>query len=489
MMQSTGVQGRTTTPIGWSRTTVVGLAFIAILATLAIGAVISIHVSRRTLMGLDQISRNALGSVELLGRIGIDLGLERRLLEAHIFETSAAKRKGLEAKMAQVRADYAAAAHDYAPIANYAREADAWRQLQEDLGAMDATIATSLALSRQDRDAEARAVLHQGHSALERIDTDLTRSIRINTEHAQSLRLQALQLERTSAISRLVLWFLSMGITLGLGFWVSRIIRTSESRDRAYRAALEERGRMLEVAGAAREELLAIVSHDLKTPLNAISLREQLLEHGKTPEATAHAQAVQRSVASMQRLISDLLDAARLDVGQLQLDMRDCDVRELVADVVDQIGPLAGGHDSRVRVDATVPSGLTVHGDRERIGQVLANLLGNAIRFTTEGTVAISAAREGERIVVSVADTGAGIPADVLPHVFDRFFSSTRGPAGTGLGLSIAKRVVEAHGGKIWVSSEPERGSTFSFSLPAASSSPPRPTGQDAAQQTAHGTA
>jgi len=226
-------------------------------------------------------------------------------------------------------------------------------------------------------------------------------------------------------------------------------------------ARLFERVRL---ALAARDEILAVVSHDLKNPLGAISLREQLLEESEIPGAAAHARAVRRSVAVMQRLIDGLLDVARMDAGHLQLRPQPCPLSELVHEVVDLNAPLA--EDRRVQVEVAVPLNLAASIDRDRIHQVLTNLVGNAVKFTFDGTVTITGRQQGSEAVVSVADTGAGILPDVLPHVFDRFFTAGQRPNGTGLGLNIAKRLVEAHGGRIWATSEPGKGSTFTFSLP-----------------------
>jgi signal transduction histidine kinase len=451
----------------WPRRTVLLSTFAAIAAVLIAGAAIAVQVSRHTLSDLDLVTENALGSVELLGRIGLDLSEQRRLVAAHIFEAEAAKRAPLERLIEARKADYAAAARGYQPLATFPGEAAAWRQLQHDVERAGVAVARALALSREDRDAEAREIMRGSEPVLERIERDLSASIRINAERAQDLRRYAQQLQRISLAYQVVLWLLGIGATLFAGVWVSRLVGRAEQRDRDQRVALEERGRMLEAAVAARSEVLAIVSHDLKNPLSTISLREQLLQDSASPELVAHAQSVRRSVATMQRLIADLLDAARLDAGQLRLDPQRQALADLVNDVIEAVAPLASGRD--LRVTNQVPAALSAWADRERINQVLANLIGNAIKFTTSGTIVVAArADDTGGVIVSVSDTGAGVPPEALPHVFDRYYTSSHGHAGTGLGLNIAKRLVEAHGGRIWATSEIDKGSVFSFWLPAA---------------------
>jgi signal transduction histidine kinase len=214
----------------------------------------------------------------------------------------------------------------------------------------------------------------------------------------------------------------------------------------------------------AREDLIAVVSHDLKNPLSAIAMREQLLERQEDRRLTEHAQSVRRSVATALRLIAGLLDMARLDAGQLQLDLADHDLVALVDDVIDVLAPIA--RDRGVTIERSVPPGASVRCDRERVTQVLSNLIANAIKFTPEkGTITIGAARADSELVLAISDTGVGIAPDALAHVFERYFTRDRG-RGTGLGLHIAKALVEAHGGRIWATSEVEKGSTFFFTLP-----------------------
>ena len=171
--------------------------------------------------------------------------------------------------------------------------------------------------------------------------------------------------------------------------------------------------------------------------------------------------------ATMDRLIRDLLDANRLERGAIAVHPRTQPLHPLVVDVLETFRPAAESR--RIALAHEVPDDLAVHADRDRMPQVMFNLVGNALKFTPDGgQVAVRAARGEREVAVTVADTGAGIPAEDLPHVFERYFTSD-GVRGTGLGLFISKEIVAAHGGRISVDSTPGRGARFTFTVPAAS--------------------
>lgn len=215
----------------------------------------------------------------------------------------------------------------------------------------------------------------------------------------------------------------------------------------------------------AREEVLAVVSHDLTNPLNAIALREQQLSRLEDPKVSSHAHSVTRSVDEMRRMIRGLLDVTRLDSGRLVLETQPTDVSALISDLVDGMTPLASDREVAIRVEVQVAQPVVL--DRERIWQVLANLVGNALKFTPSGgEVSVQVHQEGQDLAIIVTDTGVGIGAEELPHVFDRYFTNSKGHRGTGLGLYIAKGLVEAHGGKIWIDSTLGKGTVAQIRLP-----------------------
>jgi signal transduction histidine kinase len=219
----------------------------------------------------------------------------------------------------------------------------------------------------------------------------------------------------------------------------------------------------------AREEVIGIVSHDLRNPLNVINLALAGLKAPDLPLAKREKQVekIQRSVARMNGLIQDLLDVTRIEGGRLPITSSQQDTGSLAFDAFEMMRTLAD--DRSIVFTLKCPPGLPpVLADRERSLQVFSNLIGNALKFTPEGgEVTLSAQREGQEIVFAVSDTGSGIPPDDLPRIFDRFWQATRDArAGAGLGLAISRGIVQAHGGKIWVESKVGQGSTFFFTLP-----------------------
>ena len=222
----------------------------------------------------------------------------------------------------------------------------------------------------------------------------------------------------------------------------------------------------------ARDDVLAVVSHDLGNPLSAIRIGTSLLlravpaeERGKG--GWAHLEGIRQSTEQMERLVNDLLEIKRIEAGHLALRSGRHHPELLVRETVDLFQPLAENRGIRLEcaVDA---SGTVVRCDRERLLQVFSNLIGNALKFTPEGgRVEVRAAATTGEVVFSVSDTGSGIEPQHLPHVFDRFWRAQRNKReGIGLGLAIAHGIVQAHGGRIWVESTIGVGSTFRFALP-----------------------
>ena len=220
-----------------------------------------------------------------------------------------------------------------------------------------------------------------------------------------------------------------------------------------------------------RRELVANVSHELKTPISALRAHlENLLDGVEEPDR-ATLQVMLAQSERLSRLVEQLLDLSRLESGDVPFERSAVELAPLVREVSSEVRV---GLPDGVRVVGEISPGLPpVWADRERLHQVVFNLLDNALRFTPRGgTVTISAARSGDALQVRVADTGPGIPPEHLPYVFERFYrvdqARSRGDGGTGIGLAIARSIVEAHGGRIWAESEVGSGSTFGFELPIA---------------------
>lgn len=226
----------------------------------------------------------------------------------------------------------------------------------------------------------------------------------------------------------------------------------------------------------ARGELLAAVSHDLKNPLVVVSMQAGLIKKRATGSQDAEriksqTEAIERAAAQMNGLVKSLLDMSRIEAGRLVLDVKRHDLTGLTREAIALLRPLARRKHVRfVRTRKPVGENAFVMCDGERILQVLANLIGNAIAFSPlRGRVVIGTERVGGEVRVWVADEGPGIPAKDQSCLFTRFWQASRADArGTGLGLSIAKGIVEAHGCRIWVESCAGKGSTFSFTLAGA---------------------
>jgi PAS domain S-box-containing protein len=221
----------------------------------------------------------------------------------------------------------------------------------------------------------------------------------------------------------------------------------------------------------AREEILAFVSHDLRSPLANISMAHELLSaQPREPAVSAKLSIIRRAVDRMTRLIQDLLDAASLESGRFALAPRAEKASSLIGDVCELFVPQAA--EKQLTLDCQVNDSLPrVFCDRDRVLQVLSNLVANAIKFTMHGKVVVHAELAHDEVRFCVSDTGPGIGAEDLPRLFERFWRGGTDRSGAGLGLAIAKGIVEAHGGRIWAESELGRGTRFYFVLPTARSS------------------
>jgi len=236
----------------------------------------------------------------------------------------------------------------------------------------------------------------------------------------------------------------------------------------------QESHRKTRTALTTREEFLAIVSHDLRNPLNHIFMAAQNLleEPGEPKEVKVIASSINRSAGEMLRLIHDLLDIERIAIGKLVLHYEKHDVSEIIKEVVGDFKGDAAAKD--IALTAKAEECHEVFCDRSRVVQVLSNLIGNAIKFTpVKGQICVSCSRTGpesKEVQVSVSDTGAGIAPEKIGTIFERFSQiNSQDRRGIGLGLYIAKMMVEEHPGRIWVESKLGEGSTFHFTLPVRS--------------------
>lgn len=239
-------------------------------------------------------------------------------------------------------------------------------------------------------------------------------------------------------------------------------------RDIAARMRTEER---LHAAVEAREDLLAVVSHDLRTPLSAIEMSARYLAHaplaGEQRATQRSVNVILRSAERMSRMVADLLQAAAIEAGKLTVDPGLEDVRSIIEEALHAFESAAAARSVSLRQD--VPEGLPrLPCDRLRVIQVLSNLVGNALKFVPSGgNIQVRAWAQADEVCFAVRDDGPGIAPDHVHHIFDRYWKGeAEGRRGVGLGLYIAKGIVEAHGGRIWVESQAGAGSTFHFTIP-----------------------
>jgi signal transduction histidine kinase len=220
-----------------------------------------------------------------------------------------------------------------------------------------------------------------------------------------------------------------------------------------------------------KNELVTVISHELRAPLTSVLGALELLqadEGALGPEQATLVRMVDRNARRVLRLVEDLLATARAELGGLEIAHAPVELSELVGDSVEAIRPRAAA--AQIRLEVACLDTVTVDGDPQRLGQVIDNLLGNAIKFTpAHGSVSVSLERRGGAVRLSVSDTGIGIPQHEQARVFERFYRAQGArEEGTGLGLAIVKALVEAHGGTISLESEPGVGSTFVVELPAS---------------------
>jgi len=242
---------------------------------------------------------------------------------------------------------------------------------------------------------------------------------------------------------------------------------------------LNEANAQLRELSAMKEEFLALTTHDLRSPLTVISGVINFFTSGRlgelTPEQKNMVEMMERNTQNLIELVNDLLDASKLESGTLRLDAASISLRALIEELREEMQPLAA--EKEIALEELVPEDLPqLRADRAKLRRVLVNLVSNALKFTPKGgRVRVSAAREDSFVRVSVSDTGVGIQPDDLRDIFDKYAQArsraTRSEKGTGLGLYITRQLVELHGGKIEVQSEVGKGSTFSFTIPIATTS------------------
>lgn len=243
----------------------------------------------------------------------------------------------------------------------------------------------------------------------------------------------------------------------------------SDSYEKLYQANLR-----LRELDKLKSQFIANVSHELKSPLTAVVGYTEYLLDGKMGPVSSSQQkgleVIRRNLKKLTHQIVELVDITSIEAGHLVLNETPFAIRPLLEEVASNYR--AEAHKKKIKILVSSAGSTGVRADRDRVMQVMDNLVENALKFSQSGSITLATEAAAEKVRISVSDTGAGIPAEFLPRIFDRFYqvdgTSTRKYGGVGLGLSIVKAIVEAHGGKIEASSRLGGGTTFSFELPAS---------------------
>ena len=251
-----------------------------------------------------------------------------------------------------------------------------------------------------------------------------------------------------------------------------RITAQSQDEIGALATAFNQMADSLAQHEELRRNLIADVAHELRTPLTVIQGNLEAMLDGVLPSSPQEIATLRDETALLARLVSDLRLLSLAEAGQLKLERVEVDPTELITRAVEPFRLQA--QSSQIELALEIAANLPfINVDADRIAQVIRNLLNNALRHTAAGgTITLTCRKEtAQSLLITVSDTGEGIPPDDLPFVFDRFYradkSRSRASGGSGIGLTIAKQLVEAHGGKVWVESQPGRGATFGFTLPS----------------------
>lgn len=436
------------------------LATFGAIALMLVGTQLVGYIYTRTVdRDVDLITNNALTSVELIGRMAVDLQREHILIDRHIYEHDPSRMHVIEDQIGEVRDDFERSARRYEPLASFAGEPERWRQLRADTDESERQESIALDYSRRDEDEKANATLISAEPVFDAVTRDLRNLADLNRREATQAPQRVTHLQRQVTIVRLALAVGIVGLTTLLGVTVTRSIARAEHVLHTQANTLETRNRELD-AFAGR------VSHDLRGPLNTIKLASSMLGE-QTPSAKPTVAIMDRAVNQMTELVSDLLQLSR--AGALPRGAV-AQIEPIAASIKPELARLVGSEGGELRVDLE-PAAVSC--SQGLLREVLWNLGENAVKYhrpDVPPSVELVGRARGGRYTLRVIDNGRGMTVDESSHAFEPFFRGPRSSKipGTGLGLAIVRRVVEASGGSVAVQSEPEHGTTFTLDLPLA---------------------
>lgn len=404
------------------------------------------------------IVTNMLSSIQLVSRMADDIDDERILVAARTYATQPAGRERIEAKLAEVRQDFADAVRDYGPLATEPGEPETWERARSEIADAEGVIDRALALARSDQNDEARALLAANLGRFDALDRTVDELVRINDEAVDRVVAEA---HAIGLVYRRYVLLLTLGGVILASAAAWRVIHGAHRNEELLRRLsrnMEERNRELDA-------FAGWVAHDLRGPLTSVTLAGAQLARGACDARVS--EKFERGVSRMKSLIDDLLALARID-AEARGD--ECDAAVIADSVRQELEPRIQGEGGRLRVeveDARVrcTEGLLV--------EALANLGDNAIKYRRPDVpleVHLRGRSEDGVYLYAVTDNGIGMTRQDAEHVFEPFYRAdrTRAVSGTGLGLAIVRRIVEAHGGSVLVDSEPGVGTTFTLRLPRA---------------------
>jgi signal transduction histidine kinase len=408
---------------------------------------------------VDLVTSDALTSIELIGRMAVDLQREHILIDRHIVAQKPAEMAKIEKQVMQARDDYNRAAQDYTPLATFPGEADLWNRLRGEVAAATEQEMRALELSRANNDNGANQILIDAEPLFDVETRDLAQLATINRKAATRTQAEISSLQGEVNTVRGLLALAIVAVTVVLGVMVTRAIARTERILHQKRDELEARNRELD-AFAGR------VSHDLRGPLNTMELGASMLGE-KVPGVASTVEIIRRAVTQMTTLVNELLVLSRAGAPPPGAVARTEQIAQTLESELGSLVQRAGGvlHVDLEPAAVSCSQGL--------LRDVLWNLGENAVKYHRPDAppeVALVGRTERGRYCMQVTDNGRGMTAEESSRAFEPFFRSprTQDLPGTGLGLAIVRRVIEACGGSIALQSQLDRGSTFTLELPLA---------------------